>query len=173
MRIRLQAHVCANEALALVRDASMARRRSLEPLSWRVERYAALASERSGSAASATASTRRAATLAALRRASLRHDTEGTATLLCVALRGYVLERQYAQAFKLLTHTPLATEALSSGSLARLLYYQGRIKSMQLEYAEAHACLAQAARKAPRSGALGMRVEKKFGEIRIFCRFFH
>jgi hypothetical protein len=32
---------------------------------------------------------------------------------------------------------------------------KGRIKAVQLEYAEAHACLSQAARKAPRSGALG------------------
>jgi hypothetical protein len=30
----------------------------------------------------------------------LRHDAEGTATLLCIALRDYTLERQYAQALK-------------------------------------------------------------------------
>lgn len=35
-----QAYSCASDALTLVRDLALQRRRSLEPLSWRVERYA-------------------------------------------------------------------------------------------------------------------------------------
>ena len=94
---------------------------------------------------------RRDGVLDALRRAALRQDSEGTATLLAIAVRGYLRERRVSHAFKLLERTPLARERVSASQQARLLYYQGRIKAVQLDYSAAHSCLQQALRKAPRT----------------------
>ncbi|KAL3928413.1 MAG: hypothetical protein SGPRY_002396, partial [Prymnesium sp.] len=57
---------------------------------------------------------------------------------------------------KLLTKATFPEQA-SITQLARFLYYNGRIKAVQLEYSEAHRCLQQAQRKAPQSKALGFK----------------
>jgi 26S proteasome regulatory subunit N3 len=145
----------ADAALAIVRDQTHRRRRSLEPFAWRAERYAALCAERCDADSQAQ---RRSDALAQLRFAALRHDEEGAAVLLCIVLRSYLAQRQVAQAFKLLARTPIAADRVSASQMARLLYYQGRIKAVQLDYSEAHACLQQALRKAPRTGARGFRL---------------
>jgi 26S proteasome regulatory subunit N3 len=149
------ARAVADATLATVRDPAHRRRRSLEPFAWRVERFAALCGERCGDEAP---SLRRADALEQLRYAALRHDDEGAATLLCIVLRSYLAERQVSQAFKLLARTPVAADRVSASQMARLLYYQGRIKAVQLDYSDAHACLQQALRKAPRTGAHGFRL---------------
>jgi len=45
----------------------------------------------------------------------------------------------------------------SSNQYARFLYYQGKIKSVQLDYTEAYKCLLGATRKAPQNSANGFR----------------
>jgi len=49
-------------------------------------------------------------------------------------------------------------DVASSSQIARYLYYQGRIKAIQLEYTEAYKNLVQALRKAPQTSAKGFRV---------------
>jgi len=62
------------------------------------------------------------------------------------------------QADKLLSKITLPKEAQSSNNqMARFLFYQGRIKSIQLEYTKAENCLSEANRKAPQS-AVGFKL---------------
>ena len=49
-------------------------------------------------------------------------------------------------------------ESVSNNQYARYLYYQGRIKAVQLEYSEAQASLIHCLRKAPEVGAVGFRI---------------
>lgn len=54
-------------------------------------------------------------------------------------------------------------ETRSNNQLARYLYFNGRIKAIQLDYSEALQCLQQAFRKAPLGSALGFRtIVQKF-----------
>mmetsp|Transcript_172 Transcript_172/g.359 ORF Transcript_172/g.359 Transcript_172/m.359 type:complete len:400 (-) Transcript_172:158-1357(-) len=94
--------------------------------------------------------------LAAYRTASLRHDDVGQATLLNLILRNYLAAKLYDQADKLVSKATFP-EGKSNNQLARYLYYQGRIKSVQLDYTEAYRTLQQAIRKAPQSAAVGFR----------------
>jgi len=98
-------------------------------------------------------------TLIALHRsATLRHDDEGQATLLNLLLRNYLEYNLYGQADKLLSNTSIREEAVSNNQFARFLYYQGRVKAIQLEYIEAGRCLLLAVRKAPQYSAKGFRI---------------
>ena len=66
----------------------------------------------------------------------------------------------------MLTTPPLLAQATfpetaPNSQLALFLYYNGRIKALQLEYSDAHRCLLQATRKAPQTTgrkALGFRL---------------
>jgi len=95
--------------------------------------------------------------LASQRTMTLRHNFEGQATVLNLLLRNYLHYNLYDQADKLATKTEFKEEASTSNQLARYYYYQGRIKSVQLNYTEAYNCLLQAIRKAPRFSARGFR----------------
>lgn len=48
-------------------------------------------------------------------------------------------------------------EGASNNDLARFLYYQGRIKAMQLDYTAAAGYFLQAIRKAPQDAAIGFK----------------
>jgi len=96
--------------------------------------------------------------LAAHRTSSLRHDDEGQATILNLLLRNYLHYNLYDQAEKLVSKTSFPEGSASSSQFARYLYYQGRIKSTQLDYTEAYECLVQANRKAPQNSARGFRI---------------
>lgn len=96
--------------------------------------------------------------LAALRTATLRHDDESQATLLNLLLRNYLHFKLFDQADKLLSKSSFPENA-SSNQIARFLYYQGKIKSVQLAYTDAYNCLLQAGRKAPQTSATGFRRE--------------
>jgi len=97
-------------------------------------------------------------TLLALHRtAILKHNEEGQATLLNILLRSYILYNLYEQADKLVSNVTIREDTLSSNQLARYLYYQGLIKSVQLEYSEAFKLLSNASRKAPQNSAKGFR----------------
>jgi len=72
-------------------------------------------------------------------------------------LRNYLEYNLYDQADKLVSKTTFPEQTTSSNQFARYLYYQGRIKAIQLEYSEAYKFLLQAIRKAPQSSAIGFR----------------
>ncbi|KAK5578852.1 hypothetical protein RB653_008527 [Dictyostelium firmibasis] len=98
----------------------------------------------------------RSTLISALRTATLRHNDEGQATIINLLLRNYLEYNLFDQADKLLTNTQFP-ETASSNQFARYFYYQGRIRAIQLEYAESFKFLTQAIRKAPQNTAGGFR----------------
>jgi len=92
------------------------------------------------------------------RTATLRHNDEGAVTLLNLLLRNYLAYNLYEQADKLISKVQFKEEAASNNEFARYLYYQGRIKSIQLDYADAYSSLLGAMRKAPQHSARGFRL---------------
>ena len=74
-----------------------------------------------------------------------------------IIIRTYLNQNLYEQARNFITKTTFP-ENVSNNQYARYLYYQGRIKAVQLEYSEAQASLIQAVRKAPEVGAVGFRI---------------
>ncbi|XP_053084534.1 26S proteasome non-ATPase regulatory subunit 3 [Pangasianodon hypophthalmus] len=108
-----------------------------------------------------------------LRTATLRHDSDGQATLLNLLLRNYLHYNLYDQAEKLVSKS-VFPELANNNEWARYLYYTGRIKAIQLEYSEARRTLTNALRKAPQHTAVGFKqtvhkllivVELLLGEI--------
>lgn len=95
---------------------------------------------------------------AAYRLACLRLDRISQATLLNILLRSYINDNDYELARNLISKTTFP-EDVSIHQYARYLYYLGRIKAVQLEYAEAERILVQALRKAPSQGAKGFRLQ--------------
>lgn len=91
------------------------------------------------------------------RTATLRHNDEGQVVLLNLLLRNYLEYNLYDQADKLLSKTTFPEESASSNQHARYLFYQGKIRSVQLDYTEAYRCLLGAIRKAPQNTAHGFR----------------
>ncbi|KAL1530151.1 hypothetical protein AB1Y20_001067 [Prymnesium parvum] len=135
-------------------------RRTLDPFAERIYFYASWAAESAG-----RLQDMRSTLLAAHRTACLHHNTACQATTLNLLLRNYLHYKLFDQADKLLTKATFPEQA-SITQLARFLYYNGRIKALQLEYTEAHRCLQQAQRKAPQSKALGFRLTvHKLGTI--------
>ena len=74
-----------------------------------------------------------------------------------IIIRTYLQQNLYEQARNFMVKTSFP-ESASNNQYARYLYYQGRIKAVQLEYSEAQASLIQALRKAPEVGAVGFRI---------------
>jgi len=145
---------------AVVERLSSWNRRTLDPVAERIYFYASWAYECAGKLQDF-----RSGLLAAHRTACLHHNTACQATTLNLLLRNYLHYKLFDQADKLLTKASFPEQA-SNTQLARFLYYNGRIKALQLEYTEAHRCLQQAARKAPQSKALGFRLTvHKLGTI--------
>ncbi|OWK14613.1 PSMD3 [Cervus elaphus hippelaphus] len=93
---------------------------------------------------------------ARLRTATLRHDTDGQATLLNLLLRNYLHYSLYDQAEKLVSKSVFPEQA-NNNEWARYLYYTGRIKAIQLEYSEARRTMTNALRKAPQHTAVGFK----------------
>lgn len=82
--------------------------------------------------------------------ASLRHDSETTATILNLLLRSYIVEGNlYDQADKLVARAPFPRAQASNANIARYEYWVGRIRAVQLNYTEAHQHLQQAIRRGP------------------------
>jgi len=130
-------------------------RRTLDLLSDKIFFFTSWAHESAG-----VLDTMRSPLLAAYRTACLHHNTAGVAQLLNLLLRNYLHYKMVDQADKLLAKATFPEQAPNS-QLARFLYYQGRIKALQLEYSDAHRCLLQATRKAPQTTgrkALGFRL---------------
>lgn len=112
-------------------------RRTLDPFAERAYFYASFAYEKAGRIESI-----RSRLLAAQRTAGLHHYSACQATLLNLLLRSYQSAKLFVQADKLLAKSTFP-ETASNAQLARFLYYNGRIKALQLEYSEAHRCLLQ------------------------------
>jgi len=138
---------------ALVERLNSFNRRTLNPLSAKVYFYYSYSYEKANRLEEI-----RSSLLAYHRTASLRHNDEGQATLLNLLLRNYLEYNLYDQADKLISKTTFREEVVSTNQHARYLYYQGKIKSIQLDYTEAYRCLLGAIRKAPANSARGFRV---------------
>uniref|UniRef100_A0A1I7WUY0 PCI domain-containing protein n=1 Tax=Heterorhabditis bacteriophora TaxID=37862 RepID=A0A1I7WUY0_HETBA len=80
-----------------------------------------------------------------LRTATLRHHKESQATLIFTLLRCYLINRQYQSAAKLVSKVTFP-EGANNNDLARFLYYQGRIKALQLDYVAAAGYFLQVCR---------------------------
>jgi 26S proteasome regulatory subunit N3 len=89
--------------------------------------------------------------------AQIRGDTITLATVTNGLLRFYIISNQYELASQLITKGTFPEQA-SNNQLARFLYYQGKIASVQLEYSDAHTKLLLASRKAPQKTAKGFRL---------------
>ncbi|VDK65567.1 unnamed protein product [Onchocerca ochengi] len=91
-----------------------------------------------------------------LRTATLRRQYDSQAVLIVCLLRAYMLGKHYEAAAMLVAKVTFP-EAASNNDLARFLYYQGRIKAMQLDYTAAAGYFMQAIRKAPQDAAIGFK----------------
>lgn len=91
-----------------------------------------------------------------LRQATLRnqHDTE--AVLIVSILRCQMLTRNFNAAAKFVGQVAFP-ESAHNNEIARFLYYQGRIKALQLDYPNANRLFNQSLRKAPQDGAIGFK----------------
>ncbi len=128
-------------------------RRTLDPVNSRVYYFHALACEMNGQLQN-----RRGEFYAAYRVACLRLDQLSQATILNILLRSYINMNEYEPARNLVAKTTFP-ESASNSQFARYLYYNGRIKAVQLEYSEAEGRLVQALRKAPQKTAKGFRLQ--------------
>ena len=142
--------VAQQVASSALERLSLYNRRTLDVLSARMWFYLALAMERLGKLPEI-----RSAVMRAHRAAVLRHDDIGQETLLNILLRDYLIHKLYDQAEALRAKAQKDVYR-SSQQHCRVLYYQGRICAVQLEYSDAKECLTQALRKAP-AGARGFR----------------
>lgn len=144
---------------ALVQRVQLRQRRTANEIAAKCFFFFARAHELKG-----TASTLRGTLHAALRTATLRKDTTSQATLLNLLLRNYINDNLYGQAEMLATKT-IFPENASNAEAARYLYYQGRIKAVQLDYSEAHNNLLLAIRKASKSAVGFLQTAQKLAVI--------
>ncbi|KAE9555614.1 hypothetical protein FO519_001192 [Halicephalobus sp. NKZ332] len=91
-----------------------------------------------------------------LRVATLRNQTDTIATLIVCLLRVFLVTKNYSAASKLLTKVSFP-EAANNNDLARFLYYQGRIRAVELDYNGASQFFHQSLRKAPQDSAIGFK----------------
>ncbi|KAH9461872.1 hypothetical protein MJO28_003369 [Puccinia striiformis f. sp. tritici] len=137
-------------------------RRSLDPLAAKIwfyhSRFAELL-QQDGSHPGLWANLR-SSLMSAHRTARLRRDEDSEATLLNLIVRNLLAHELWEQADRLVSKTEFPdfgkTEAsvgaggmVPTGQVARWLYYLGRIRTIQLNYTEAHTHLQQAIRRAP------------------------
>ena len=128
-------------------------RRTLDPINSRAYYFHSMACEMTGQL-----QYRRAEFFAAYRVACLRLDQLSQATILNILLRSYINMNEYEPARNLVAKTTFP-ESVSNSQFARYLYYNGKIKAVQLEYSEAENRLVQALRKAPQKSAKGFRLQ--------------
>lgn len=91
-----------------------------------------------------------------LRVATLRRQFESQATLINCLLRAYLQLKNFVPAAKLVTKVKFPENA-SNNNWARFFYYVGRIRALQLEYAEAAQFFQQSLQKAPQDSAIGFK----------------
>jgi len=138
-------------AEAAIERLSAFNRRTLDAFAARIYFYYSWAAEKSGALADI-----RSVLLGLHRSAVLRHDDPGQEMLLNLLLRNYLHYSLYDQA-EALRAKAQPDAYRSSAQHSRLLYYQGRIRAVHLEYSDAKDSLTQSSRKAPAS-ASGFRI---------------
>jgi len=143
------------EALALTTELvemvdATTTQRSLDPLAAQAYFYWARCHELSGSYASI-----RKRLFTAHRTATLKHNEIGQATLHNLIMRNFMEANLLEQADNFNSKTTFPE--VKPAETARHMYYVGRIRTVQLEYSDAYACLMQAVRKAPQKRAPGFR----------------
>ncbi|KAN0065184.1 26S proteasome non-ATPase regulatory subunit [Thecaphora frezii] len=147
----------SQEALSSLQTIVSLNRRTLDQLGaktvfyfGRAEELKSEAARAKGAKAESGLTSIRNQLLAFHRTASLRHDSETTATVINLLLRSYIVESNlYDQADKLVARAPFPRSSASNPQVARYDYYVGRIRAVQLNYTEAHTHLQQAIRRAP------------------------
>lgn len=92
----------------------------------------------------------RADLLAGLRTATLRHDTETTASIITLLLRNYLLTHDVQQGSNLIEKTEFPTNAGNS-LVARYYYYLAKLNAIQLNYSGANEYVIAAIRKTPQT----------------------
>eukprot|EP01090_Pellita_catalonica_P015441 TRINITY_DN4195_c0_g1_i2.p1 TRINITY_DN4195_c0_g1~~TRINITY_DN4195_c0_g1_i2.p1 ORF type:complete len:401 (+),score=80.97 TRINITY_DN4195_c0_g1_i2:349-1551(+) len=137
---------------ALIKKLQGLNRRTLNPIAARIFFYFSRSYELANNLSEI-----RSVLLSAHRTARLRHDEETHIMLLNLLLRNYLHYNLYDQADKLQAKSSVKEDAVSSNQLARLRFYQGRIKAIQLDYTDSFTCLQEAIAKAPQNGARGFR----------------
>jgi len=97
--------------------------------------------------------------LAIYRTSCLRHDAVTQATVLNLVLRNFLQANLMSAASQFVAKTSFPENGANS-ELARYLFYLGRLRSVQMNYPEAHKSLTAALRKAPQSSkkALAFKV---------------
>jgi 26S proteasome regulatory subunit N3 len=142
------AAICSRSMIA---RADIHEKRSLDAFLARAFFYLALISERTGKITEIAGYFN-----GRLRMATLRHQSESQATIIVCLLRAYLLTKQLVAAAKLVRKVTFPENA-NNNDLARFLYYQGRIKALQLDYVSAAGFFQQALRKAPQDSAIGFK----------------
>jgi len=147
------AAVC-KAAIGAVSEGAM-RKRTVSVILSRIFFYYSLAHERLGSLESI-----RGYLVELLQTSTLALDEYGQEVLLNLILRNFISFKLYDQAEKFRSKVQ-RPPSRSNAQQCRYLYYLGRIRAIQLEYAQAKECLVQAMRKAPskQGAAQGFRVE--------------
>ncbi|VDD91368.1 unnamed protein product [Enterobius vermicularis] len=136
---------------SLIARIDVCDKRTLDPIAAKAFFYLCLIYEKAGKLKDL-----RAFLNAHLRTATLRRQSDSQAVLIVCLLRSYLLSKQYQAAAKLVSKVTFP-EGASNNDLARFLYYQGRIKAMQLDYTAAAGYFQQAIRKAPQDSAIGFK----------------
>ncbi|CAO1612779.1 unnamed protein product [Sympodiomycopsis kandeliae] len=157
-------HRKASDALTLAREsvsiAIAANRRTLDQILSKTVFYLARAVELT--AGSQGMESERANLLALHLTASLRHDSETTATIINLLLRSYIVQGNlYDQADKLVARAPFPRAQAGNFNIARYEYWVGRIRAVQLNYTEAHTHLQQAIRRGPQPQAARNDADKE------------
>lgn len=88
--------------------------------------------------------------LLSLRTATLRHDSETTASIITLLLRNYLLSHDINQATNLIEKTDFPDNA-GNALYARYYYYLAKINAIQLDYSLAHEYVLAAIRKTPQT----------------------
>ena len=138
-----QWQVALSLAAVAIERLNTLNRRTLDVLGSRIYFYYSWAAEKSNALAEI-----RSTLLALHRGAVLHHDFIGQETLLNLLLRNYLAFNLYDQAEALRAKAQRDTY-ISSQQHGRLLFYQGQIRAVRLEYTDARDALTQALRKAP------------------------
>lgn len=151
-------------ATKLLQYLSEFNRRTLDFFQARAWSLVALAYERQGGGPAGLVPMR-PSLITAHRTACLRHDEYGQSVLINILLRSYVETKEIDSAASLLSKASFP-ESASNAQLVRKLYYEGRVKAVQLQYSESHAALMQV------RGAHGARSTLN-DLLMIHCRRMH
>ncbi|KAJ8572217.1 hypothetical protein K7X08_008728 [Anisodus acutangulus] len=144
-----EAKTCSSESIVRLKNMNS---RTSDVLASKLYFYYSLSYELAGDLAEI-----RGNLLAFYRSATVRHNNLSQETLVNLLLRNYLHYNLYDRAEKNCSKAHQA-EALTNGYFCRCLFYQGKIKIIQLEYTDAKDSFLQAAKKGPLT-AVGFQIQ--------------